>query len=164
VVRRSPFVAGAVHDGGDAPVEQPVLLLKGADVERAGAVVHAAALVGAAEAAQVAEAIGHVALSTPLGARHSQHVHQVAFPPKETAASELRTRSAPALFHRGRFIPGLHFRPNALHFLFNIQYADCYIRSRSFYICTPITPHKMRFSLNDSSPFYLRFVCFCCFI
>jgi hypothetical protein len=123
VVKRSPFVAGAVHDGGDAPVEQPVLLLKGADVERAGAVVHAAALVGAAEAAQVAEAIGHVALSTPLGARHSQHVHQVAFPPKETSVTK---RSAPALFDptyhigSGSLIPCLHFRPNALHFLFNM--------------------------------------------
>lgn len=117
MVRRSPFVAGAVHDGGDAPVEQPVLLLKGADVERAGAVVHAAALVGAAEAAQVAEAIGHVALSTPLGARHSQHVHQVAFPPKETAASELRTRALRQLFFIGvASFPACIFAPTLCTF------------------------------------------------
>jgi len=88
-----PLIAGAVHDGGDAPVEKSVLFLEGADVERAGGVVHAATLVGAAETAQVAEFVGRVALAAPFGARHPQHVHQVSLPPEEPS---VRTRAAPA--------------------------------------------------------------------
>lgn len=79
--RSEPLVARAVHDGVDAPVEEAVLVLEGGDVEGARRVVHAAALVRAAEASQLRVLDGGATLATPLGARHAQQVHQLSLPP-----------------------------------------------------------------------------------
>lgn len=74
-----PFVASAVHECVDAPVEQTVLGLEAADPKGTVLVVHATAFVRAREAAQFSELLRGVALAAPFGPGHAQQVGQIAF-------------------------------------------------------------------------------------